>query len=81
MKSIYNASKLSRTIISFVVLLLTLAVFKNLKLIENTLINIPCQYTRILLVLIIPLGIIKLLELFYFVIHWFIKTWKENGRG
>ncbi|CAI2046416.1 Uncharacterised protein [Serratia fonticola] len=78
MLSISKPIKLVIAIISFI---LMLSLFKSVCLVDYTLIELSPLYAKLLLVLVIPLGLLKLFELIFFVIRWFTKNWSGNNNA
>lgn len=76
MLSISKPIKLVFAIISFI---LMLSLFKSICLVDNALIELSPLSAQILLILVIPLGLLKLFELLFLVARWFIKNWSDNN--
>lgn len=56
-----------------------LSLFKSICLVDNALIELSPRPAQILLILVIPLGLLKLFELMLLVVRWFIKNWSDNN--
>lgn len=76
MLSISKPIKLVFAIMSFI---LMLSLFKSICLVDNALIELSPRSAQLLLILVIPLGLLKLFELMLLVVRWFIKNWSDNN--
>lgn len=76
MLSISKPIKLVFAIMSFI---LMLSLFKSICLVDNPLIELSPLSAQLLLILVIPLGLLKLFELMLLVVRWFIKNWSDNN--
>lgn len=56
-----------------------LSLFKSICLVDNALIELSPRSAQLLLILVIPLGLLKLFELMLLVVRWFIKNWSDNN--